>query len=177
MLINRVWAMPNKWTFQIKPIAELVHRYVGGGMGWVDPFAGMNSPAQFTNDIDTNTKAICHMEAVDYCKMLNGKYEGVLFDPPYSYRQISEHYQSLGLKATQQDTQNYFYSRVMNVICNKIKLGGYAITCGWHSNGFGDKRGFKIVEILLVAHGSHHNDTICTVEQKTHHREVMELGL
>ena len=30
----------------------------------------------------------------------------------------------------------------------------------------GKNRGFEIVEILLVAHGGHHNDTICTVEKK-----------
>jgi len=28
--------MPNKWTFQIKPIAGLLARYVGDGKGWVD---------------------------------------------------------------------------------------------------------------------------------------------
>jgi len=29
----------------------------------------------------------------------------------------------------------------------------------------GKNRGFEIVEILLVAHGGHHNDTIVTVEK------------
>ena len=33
MIINRVWAMPNKWTFKVKPIGELVSRYVGDGKG------------------------------------------------------------------------------------------------------------------------------------------------
>ena len=40
------------------------------------------------------------------------------------------------------------------------------ITCGWNSNGFGKNRGFEIIEILLVAHGQHRNDTIVTVERK-----------
>lgn len=51
MIINRVWAMPNKWTFQIQPITELIKRYVGDGKGWIDPFAGMTSPAEITNDL------------------------------------------------------------------------------------------------------------------------------
>ena len=51
MKMNRVWAMPNKWTFKIPPIAELLARYVGDGKGWIDPFAGMYSPAEFTNDL------------------------------------------------------------------------------------------------------------------------------
>ena len=28
MIINRIWAMPNKNTFQIKPIKELIERYI-----------------------------------------------------------------------------------------------------------------------------------------------------
>ena len=30
----------------------------------------------------------------------------------------------------------------------------------------GNKRGYEIIEILLVSHGSAHNDTICVVERK-----------
>jgi len=30
----------------------------------------------------------------------------------------------------------------------------------------GKNRGFKIIKILLVAHGGMHNDTICVVEEK-----------
>jgi hypothetical protein len=43
IIYNRVWAMPNKWTFQIQPIRELIYKYVGDGKGWIDPFAGENS--------------------------------------------------------------------------------------------------------------------------------------
>ena len=28
MIISRVWAMPNKWTFTIKPIRDLLDRYI-----------------------------------------------------------------------------------------------------------------------------------------------------
>ncbi len=31
MTINRVWCMPNKFTFSIKPIKELLDRRVVGG--------------------------------------------------------------------------------------------------------------------------------------------------
>ena len=41
MIINRVWGMPNKFTFLVKPIKEIVERYVGSGIGWVDPFCGI----------------------------------------------------------------------------------------------------------------------------------------
>jgi len=164
--ITREWAMPNKWTFQIKPIKELLDKYVKDGRGWIDPFAGMNSPAEIKNDYNSQMKAEYHLEAEEFGKTIKGKFKGVLFDPPYSYRQVTEHYTNNGKKATQEDTSTRFYNRAMNPISNKIMPGGYAISFGWNSNGFGKGRGFKIIEILLVAHGGHHNDTIITVEKK-----------
>ena len=158
--------MPNRWTFTIKPIKNLLDRYVGDGIGWVDPFAGMNSPAEFTNDLNPKMHSVHHMTAVDFCNMLPGTYHGVLFDPPYSYRQIKECYGGIGLVVHQEDTQNSFYSKVLDAICGKIVPGGYAISFGWNSVGFGKSRGFEIAEILLVCHGGHHNDTVVTVDRK-----------
>lgn len=168
--INRVKAPPNAWTFTIKPIKELLDRYVKAPEVWVDPFAGKNSPAEWTNDHNPEMPTKFHMDAEDFCKEMSeklGLVYGVLFDPPYSYRQITEHYKTMGLKASQLDTSSNFYNRVMNAICDKVAPGGYAISFGWNSNGFGPHRGFEPVEILLVAHGQHHNDTIVTVERKT----------
>lgn len=44
--------------------------------------------------------------------------------------------------------------------------GGKVISFGWNSCGIGKTRGFEIERILIVCHGGHHNDTICTVEKK-----------
>ncbi|GAH81276.1 unnamed protein product [marine sediment metagenome] len=51
-------------------------------------------------------------------------------------------------------------------MAKKIKKGGIVISFGWNSGGFGKNREFEIKEILLVAHGGNHNDTICVVEVK-----------
>ena len=48
-----------------------------------------------------------------------------------------------------------------------VSDGGYVITCGWNSGGVGKKYGFLIQEILLISHGSWHNDTIITVDRKS----------
>lgn len=45
-----------------------------------------------------------------------------------------------------------------------MKKGGAVITFGWNSGGIGKSNGFEISEILMVAHGGWHNDTICTVD-------------
>ena len=70
MKIQRIWSMPNKWTFTIKPIKELLEREVGGGMMmnglWCDPFCGQNSPAQITNDLNPKNKADFHLVRLQF---------------------------------------------------------------------------------------------------------------
>jgi len=168
VIINRVWAMPNKWTFQIKPIAELLTRYVGNGNGWIDPFAGMYSPAEFTNDLNPESPAKSHLDAFDFVDTLNGVYNGCIFDPPYSLSAVAMFYKGIGLKSRLGDIDpTASFKVVKDRIAERIKLNGIVVYCGWNSNAFGKKRGFKIIEILLVAHGGGHNDTIVTVETKT----------
>ena len=175
MIINRVWAMPNKWTFKIPPIAELIARYVGDGKGWIDPFAGMYSPAEFTNDLNPEMPTQYHLDAREYLEGLRDKYEGVLFDPPYTPRQVKECYNSVGRHMEQDDALlGYKRGQYKALIAPLIKINGVAISCGWNSVGVGKKHGFEIVELLLVCHGSDHNDTICTVERKI--QKSMELA-
>jgi hypothetical protein len=100
----------------------------------------------------------------------NGSFKGVLFDPPYSNRQISEHYKGLGKAARGLDTSGNFYAKVKSAIAPRIEPNGLAISFCWNSVGFGKKHGFEIVEILLVSHGGSKNDTIVTVERKLQSR-------
>ena len=172
MIITKAWAMPNAQTFLIPPIKEILIRYVGNGIGWVDPYAGGNSPAQFRNDLLPKYDTEFVEDALVFCRDIcphikpNDGFAGVIFDPPYSYRQVSEHYKEVGKKATSMDTSANFYNRVMNAICDQIKPGGYTFHCGWNTNAFGKNRGFEQIEIRIVAHGGHHHDTLVTVEQK-----------
>lgn len=168
--ITRVWAMPSKHTFLIKPIKELLSRYVGDGKLWIDPFCGENSPAEDTNDLNPHKKnSGSNMHALDFVKSKNKypfrqKYEGILFDPPYSPRQVKECYNSFGLAPRKEDTQSF--SSVKRAAVPILFPGGIAICCGWNSNGFGKVLGFELIELLVVAHGGNHNDTIVTVERK-----------
>lgn len=45
-------------------------------------------------------------------------------------------------------------------------LRSIEISFGWNSGGIGKQYDFEIIEIMLVAHGGAHNDTIVTVERK-----------
>ena len=113
-----------------------------------------------------NINAIHHKLAVEFLRDFQiNAYEGVLFDPPYSPRQMSECYKSVGLKVNMQMTQSGWPNE-KNEIASIIKKDGFCISFGWSSCGLGMKRKFDIVEILLVSHGGGHNDTIVTVERK-----------
>lgn len=169
MIFKRAWAMPNSETFTIPPINDFVCRYTRDKFV-IDPFARNSQLAQITNDLNPETNAKFHMDAEEFVKKILSdgiKFDVALFDPPYSPRQISECYQNIGRKATMKDTQNTaLYRKVRNYMDELIKPEGFVLSFGWNSNGMGKTRGYKIVELLLVAHGGGHNDTICIAEQK-----------
>lgn len=166
---RRVFAMPSADTFSVRPIGEFVHRYRANSHVSVDPFARNNVWATFTNDLNPTTKVAAHMDAEEFCKSLAGEHCDLgIFDPPYSPRQIAECYKSVGLKVGMEETQNArLYKRVRDALDPLIVPGGIVLSFGWNSAGMGVKRGYEMVELLLVAHGGGHNDTICIAERKS----------
>lgn len=167
--IERKWAMPNADTFSIHPIKEFVHRYLRVARISVDPFARNKRWATYTNDLNPATTADYHLDALDYLTMLRGqktKADLVLFDPPYSPRQVSECYSSVGRKTSAADTSAASWANWKDAIIPIIDYNGVVLSFGWNSVGMGLKRGFTLVEMLVVCHGGQHNDTICIAEVK-----------
>ena len=164
---NRIWEMPNSNTFDIKCINSLIHKYLNSEMESVDPFANKCRLAKITNDLNPGMKADYCLDAVDFLKMFDNKSKDfVFYDPPYSLRQVSECYKNVGIPVTMETTQSSWRTKHINEIARIVKVNGIVMSFGWNSSGVGKKRGFEIVEILLVAHGGSHNDTIVTVERK-----------
>ena len=165
MVIDRKWSMPNSNTFDINPIKELLEKYMFGFI--IDPFANKNKLATVTNDLDTKYDTDYHLDALDFLRSFDSNsVDTVLYDPPYSPRQVSECYTKLGQTVNMQTTQASYWSNHKKEIGRIVRPNGVVITCGWNSGGIGKKYGFEIVEILLVPHGGWHNDTIVTVERK-----------
>ena len=167
--IERIWSMPNKNTFEIPPIKTLLKEEVDTSKYWIDPFANRNKIASVTNDLNREYDTSFHLDALDFLKIFaDASVDGVLYDPPYSPRQVSECYRGVGYTVTQDTTRASFWGNHKREISRIVKIGGKVITFGWNSGGIGYKYGFEIERILLVPHGGWHNDTICTVEVKTH---------
>jgi DNA modification methylase len=166
MEINRVWAMPNKLTFTIKPIRELLDRHVGGVV--IDPFANDSKLGTITNDLNPEYETDYNMDALSFLKsMKSHSADVVLFDPPYSITQASECYKNYGKEKLETNVSNMAYwANCKNEVARIITEGGVVISFGWTTNGLGKNRGFKIIEILIVPHGGSRNDTLVTVEEK-----------
>jgi hypothetical protein len=147
VIIERYWAMPSHQTFTIKPFKNLIKDELGDK--YIDPF-----PYPFKQD------------AIEYLKTIGDSSENYLvFDPPYSQRQLREMYDNNGL-SLDNPMNNSYWANCRKEISRIIKKNGKVISFGWNSNGIGKKYGFEITKIVLVAHGSQHNDTIATVEVK-----------
>lgn len=133
----------------------------------VDPFSNNSHFATITNDLNPNTDAMYHLDAIDFLKELDSNsVDLLLYDPPYSPRQVSECYHNFGKKVTSKDTSSAWRRQHLDEIARIVKPNGKCISFGWNTNGVGKKRGFQIESILIVAHGGSHNDTLVTVEKK-----------
>jgi hypothetical protein len=163
MRIKREWAMPDHNTFSIKPIREWIGEVPEYS---VDPFARNSELARLTNDLNPETNAQENQDALVFLKGIwDGYAQFVLYDPPYSLRQLKECYDGLGRAMTQRESQ-HFFSDVKNEIARITRPGGVVLSFGWSTVGMGKSRGFEIQDILLVCHGGIHNDTICVREVK-----------
>ena len=178
MNIDRAWAMPNHETFSIKPIRTWIKQFIdpihlsggwsGGGKGVlsIDPFARGSKMAMLTNDLNPDFSTDYHMDALDFLKKFDDdEVDLVLYDPPYSLRQLKECYNGLGAAMTQRESQ-HFFSDLKKEIARITKPGGTVLSFGWNTVGIGKTRGFEMVDVLLVCHGGIHNDTICVREIK-----------
>lgn len=167
---SRVWAMPSGDTFSVPPIGDFVRRYLAAAKVSIDPFARNKAWATHTNDLNPETTAQHHMDAEKFLLMLGSqgvKADLIIFDPPYSPRQISECYKSVGMEVGMKETQSaLLYQRVRDAIVPVCTPDAVVLSFGWNSVGMGKRHDFEQTEIMLCCHGGAHNDTICLAERR-----------
>jgi len=170
VLIRREWAMASPDTFDVPQIGRFVWKYLRRAKVSVDPYARNKRWATHTNDLNPATAAEHHMDATDFLRKLH--VEGVradlvIIDPPYSPRQVKECYDSIGQKMEQDDALlGKVRAELKKAIYDVLSSHGIVLTFGWNTVGMGRNLGFEQIEILLVCHGSDHNDTICLAERR-----------
>lgn len=166
--------MANPDTFDVLPIGQFVKRYLAKSVVSIDPFARNKGWATYTNDLNPVTSAQHHMDALDFLEMLitqGVKADLVIFDPPYSPRQIKECYEGVGLKMKKEDAWRTNGWTKEKKACNDLlSMNGVFLYFGWNTVGMGNTRGFQIEEILMICHGPGHNDTLCMAERKIGHQ-------
>lgn len=162
--------MPNSDTFSVAPIGDFVRTYLAAAKVSIDPFARNKLWATHTNDLNPETEAKHHMDAEAFLLMLGAqgvKADLIIFDPPYSPRQISECYKAVGLDVGMKETQSaLLYQRVRDAIVPVATDDAIVLSFGWNTVGMGKRHGFEQIEIMLVCHGGAHNDTICMAERR-----------
>lgn len=180
-VIYRVWAMPNHETFAIPPIGAFVSRYLAASRTSIDPFARNRQEATYTNDLNPKTTAVSHEDARDFLERLANvgiAADLIIIDPPYSPRQVKECYDSIGIKMQQKSALlGWVRGELRKQIARLVVPGGVVLWFGWNTTGMGQKYGYQIEEIMLVCHGSDHNDTICMAERRPHEQIFPDPGL
>lgn len=146
----------NKYTFSIRPIRKWVE---GNSKGKVlNLFAGKTklNLDEVRIDSDKAMNANVYMDAYDFVKDCNKKFDTIILDPPYAYRKSMEMYN--GNKASR-------FNQVKDLIPKLLNKDGIVITFGYHSVSMGKGRGFIQDKILLMSHGGAIHDTIAVVEK------------
>ena len=173
LLVEKKWAMPNRWTFTIKPIRELLDQEVRGFV--VEPFTGKSEYGSIGNDFNSDMDTLLCHDAIEFLEITSsGIADTLILDWPFGPRQVTECYQSVGMKTSQLMTSAKWWADIKDQVSRIVKVGGKVITFGWNSNGIGKSRGFEQNRILTVAHGGNHNDTITTVETKIRDVEIKD---
>jgi hypothetical protein len=161
IIFDRIFSMPNKNTFEMKPARDFIYKYLGGSNRTYDPFCGHSKIAAFRNDlILTGIDSKDWLQSLDDCCA-----ELVLFDPPYSPRQLKECYNNIGQPL--HDTKSSVWKLWKDEIARITESGGYVLSFGNNSGGIGMDNGFEMERIRLIPHGGNHYDTICTAERKS----------
>ncbi len=172
--------------FSNKHIRHIINRYLAHHnadmfpyeMQMIDPFARFSFtndlPFCITNDLNPDCPTDYHLEANDFCEMIlkehgEGTYDLILWDPPYTIRQLKELYDGIGLHLFQEQVQN-MWGRALKACDKLLKVNGTFISLGYTTKGVRSRK-FQTDEIHIFQsnHTPDAYDTLMTVQRKVQH--------
>ncbi len=130
----------------------------------VDPFARNCRWATYRNDINEETKAEYHMDAIDFLKHIHneiGLVDLILFDPPYSQRQAEDKYGGITNVYTTPGYVKDIFTQMVRMLSHR----GRIIKLGYNSTRHSDC--LELVDIELLNFGGNRNDVILSIWEKT----------
>ena len=130
----------------------------------VDPFARNCRWAKYRNDIDEDTEAEYHMDAIQFLSKIHddvGLVDLILFDPPYSQRQTEEKY---GQIANVYTTPGYVKD-IFEIMVKMLSHRGRIIKLGYNSTRHSDC--LELVDMEVLNFGGNRNDVIMTTWERT----------
>ena len=180
-ITNQPFDNPHIRRILDREIDKMMRRTDGKGLG-VDPFARES----FTNSIenfitnDLNEEFDCHynLEFKHFAKQLRlrvdhfglQKVDLVFFDPPYSLRQLKDHYDGIGKDLELWQTHN-MWKEGKDHLAAIMPVGSRVVSLGWTTAGFGKKRGFEKVALHVFEQVAREDRyaLLVTVEEKVQH--------
>ena len=159
-----------------KEIDRMMWRTEGTGLA-VDGFARES----FVNDLeffitnDLNPAFACdyNLEWKDFAAALSKQQREidlVFFDPPYSLRQLKDHYDGIGKDLELWQTHN-MWKTGKDMIAQLMPVGSRVVSFGWTTSGFGAKRGFDKVAVYVFEQVAREDRyaLLVTIEEKVQH--------
>mgnify|MGYP006408191431 CR=1 FL=1 len=155
----------NYFRRAMKDLYPRLFDLAGHGFKIADPYArNCRIGGKYTNDIDPDTTAENHLDALDFlCSLETQGFDAVIFDPPFSEYQA---------KRYEHGTANIYtvpgaVKLQMGEIERILKPGGYLLKFGYNTSR--NKGHFDLIKVMVVNHGSNHNDTLVSLWRKASH--------
>ena len=144
-----------RYTFESPKIKKWVEDNSNGRC--LNLFAGKTklNLDEVRNDLDIEAISDFHMDALDFVKQCDEKFDTIILDPPYALRKAMEMYNGNYSSKFKQIADE------IPKLCHKDKR---IISFGYHSTFLGNIRGYKLEKLCVFAHGGSQHCTIGIIE-------------
>lgn len=180
-ITNQPFDNPHIRKILDREVDNMMRRTNGEGLA-VDPFARAsftNSIENFvTNDLNPEFPTHYNLEFKDFAKRMRFEVDNldqrpidlVFFDPPYSLRQLKDHYDGIGKDLELWQTHN-MWKEGKDHLAKIMPVGSRVVSLGWTTSGWGAKRGFEKVAVHVFEQVAREDRyaLLVTVEEKVQH--------